>query len=67
MSGRKALISKDDLGRMAEVAAKHSVAVKGRIDPMGNFTFDIAPIVLADARNDDEDDFTARIDGFCGK
>lgn len=39
MAGRRALISKDDLERMACAVAAHGVVIKGRVDPLGGFTF----------------------------
>lgn len=39
MAGRRALISKDDLDRMATAVAAHGVVIKGRVDPLGGFTF----------------------------
>lgn len=43
MSTRRALISKDDLDRMACAVAAHGVVFKGRIDPLGGFTFTMEP------------------------
>lgn len=63
MAGRRALISTDDLRRMAKVAAEYQVSVKGKLDPMGNFTVDIAPVPIA-ARNDDSDDLDDRLARF---
>ena len=39
MAGRKALISKDDLDRMASTVAAHGVVLRGRVDALGNFDF----------------------------
>ena len=39
MTSRRALISKDDLDRMACAVAAHGVVLKGRVDPRGSFTF----------------------------
>ena len=54
MSGRRALITKDDLERMASVVAQHGVVMRGRVDAMGGFTFTLAPQESADLppRND---------------
>ncbi|UVI39344.1 hypothetical protein [Qipengyuania spongiae] len=62
MAGRKALISKDDLDRMATAVAAHGVVLKGRVDPLGGFTFTMTrqPDAVASS-NDDLDD---RIDEF---
>ncbi len=43
MAGRKALISKDDLDRMATAVAAHGVVIKGCVDTLGNFTFTLSP------------------------
>jgi hypothetical protein len=43
VSTRRALISKDDLDRMAFAVAAHGVVFKGRIDPLGGFTFTMEP------------------------
>ena len=57
MAGRKALLSKDDLDRMATVVAAHGVVMKGCVDPLGNFTFTLSPqIERAASTNDDLDD-----------
>lgn len=61
MSGRRALISKDDLERMACAVAAHGVVLRGRVDDRG-FTFTMAPQVEKGApTNDDLDD---RIDDW---
>lgn len=65
MSTRRALISKDDLDRMATVCAAHGVVFRGRIDPSGAFDFTLAPkseAVLAS--NGDLDDRIAKGEGF---
>jgi hypothetical protein len=65
MAGRRALISKDDLERMACAVAAHGVVFKGRVDPMGGFTFTMAPQTdRAAPSNDDLDD---RLDEFAGR
>lgn len=57
MSGRKALISKDDLDRMACAVAAHGVVIRGRVDALGNFDFTMAPKTeRATPGNDDLDD-----------
>ncbi|WP_170005046.1 hypothetical protein [Pseudopontixanthobacter vadosimaris] len=62
MSGRKALISKDDLERMACAVAAHGVVLKGRVDPLGGFTFTMTPQAgQAASANDDLD---VRLDEF---
>ena len=43
MAARRALISTDDLRRMAKVAAEYGVSVNGRVDPLGNFSIRIVP------------------------
>lgn len=43
MTARRALISKDDLDRMACAVAAHGVVFKGRIDPQGGFSFTMEP------------------------
>lgn len=43
MAGRRALIAKDDLYRMAQAVAAHGVVLKGRVDALGGFTFTLAP------------------------
>ena len=65
MSGRRALISKDDLDRMACAVAAHGVVFKGRVDPLGGFTFTLSPQAEdSPARNDDLDD---RLDAWAGQ
>ncbi|BBI19854.1 hypothetical protein EKJ_07010 [Qipengyuania flava] len=62
MAGRKALISKDDLVRMATTVAAHGVVLRGRIDALGNFDFTMTRQAEAVASsNDDLDD---RLDEF---
>lgn len=62
MTARRALISKDDLERMACAVAAHGVVLKGRVDPLGGFTFTMAPQTHnAPANNDDLD---GRLDEF---
>jgi hypothetical protein len=57
MAGRKALISKDDLDRMACAVAAHGVVMKGCVDTLGNFTFTLSPQKNAALpENDDLDD-----------
>lgn len=63
MAGRRALISTDDLRRMAKVAAEFGVCVNGKMDALGNFSIRIAP-AQADARNDDGDDLDDRLAQF---
>jgi hypothetical protein len=60
MSGRKALITKDDLERMASAVAVHGVVFRGRVDPAGGFTFTLAP--QADAGLPSRSDLDARLD-----
>lgn len=62
MAGRKALISKDDLDRMACAVAAHGVVFKGRVDPMGGFTFTIAQ--AGEKAVPGNDDLDARLDEF---
>lgn len=65
MAGRKALISKDDLDRMATAVAAHNVVMQGRVDSLGNFTFTLSPKSDAVApSNDDLDDRIERGEGF---
>ncbi|WP_343343374.1 hypothetical protein WJT74_07670 [Sphingomicrobium sp. XHP0239] len=57
MAGRKALISKDDLERMATTVAAHGVVLKGRVDALGNFDFTMTrPAEGVASCNDDLDD-----------
>lgn len=65
MSNRRALISKNDLDRMATAVAAHGVVLRGRVDPDGGFSFTLAP--KSDGMAPDNDDIDARIangDGF---
>jgi hypothetical protein len=62
MAGRRALIGKDDLDRMASVCAAHGVVIKGRVDPLGGFTFTMSP--QADATAPGNDDLDDRLDDF---
>ena len=65
MSGRRALISKDDLDRMACAVAAHGVVMKGRVDPEGGFSFTLCPRPITTAGGaDDLDAAIARGDGF---
>jgi hypothetical protein len=62
MSGRRALISKDDLARMACAVAAYGVTFKGRVDAAGNFDFTVTPGATGGpSGNDDLDD---RLDSF---
>ena len=62
MAGRKALLSKDDLERMATTVAAHGVVLRGRVDALGNFDFTMTRQAEAVASsNDDLDD---RLDEF---
>lgn len=63
MAGRRALISTDDLRRMAKVAAEYGVSVNGRLDPLGNFSIRIAPNHTA-ANSDAGDDLDDRLAQF---
>lgn len=63
MAGRRALISTDDLRRMAKVAAEYGVNIKGKLDPLGNFTVNIAPATMIGG-NDDGDDLDNRLAEF---
>jgi hypothetical protein len=64
VTARRALISKDDLERMACAVAAHGVVLKGRVDPLGGFTFTMEPSKGALLpRNDDLDD---RLDEWAG-
>ena len=57
MSGRRALISKDDLDRMASTVAAHGVVLRGRVDALGNFNFTMTRQAEAVASiNDDLDE-----------
>ena len=60
MSGRRALITKDDLDRMASAVAQHGVVIRGRVDAMGGFTFTLAPQKGADLPP--QGDLDARLD-----
>jgi hypothetical protein len=53
---RRALITKDDLDRMACAVAAHGVVMKGRVDPLGGFSFTLAPKGDADKAHNDLDD-----------
>lgn len=65
MAGRRALISKDDLERMACAVAAHGVVFKGRVDPLGGFTFTMAPQGNPGSHgNDDLDD---RLDAWASQ
>ena len=65
MPGRKALISKDDLERMAQTVAAHGVVIRGRVDATGAFDFTMTrqadTLALS---NDDLDDRIAAGRGF---
>jgi len=63
VASRRALISKDDLDRMATAVASHGVVLKGRVDPMGGFTFTMTPQPEAGASNG-RDDFDSRFDDW---
>lgn len=57
MAGRRALISKDDLDRMASTVAAHGVVFRGRVDALGNFDFTLTrQAERAASCNDDLDD-----------
>lgn len=60
MSGRKALITKDDLERMASAVAVHGVVFRGRVDPAGGFSFVLAPQTAEGTSG--RDDLDARLD-----
>jgi hypothetical protein len=66
VTARRALISKDDLDRMACAVAAHGVVFKGCVDPQQNiFTFSMEPGRGAGLpRNDDLDD---RLDRWAGQ
>lgn len=60
MASRRALISKDDLDRMATTVAAHGVIFKGRVDALGNFTFAMEP--KTDRPSHGNDDLDGRLD-----
>ena len=62
MAGRRALIGKEDLERMASTVAAHGVVFKGRVDPLGGFTFTMAP--ASDRTAPGNDDLDDRLDEF---
>ncbi len=62
MASRRALISKDDLERMACAVAAHGVVLKGRVDPLGGFTFTMAPQGERGATGND--DLDGRLEEF---
>lgn len=62
MAGRRALISKEDLERMASTVAAHGVVFKGRVDPLGSFTFTMA--LPANAPVQSGDDLDDRLSEF---
>lgn len=62
MTARRALISKDDLDRMACAVAAHGVVIKGRVDPLGGFTFTMAP--QSERAQPENDDLDGRLDEF---
>jgi hypothetical protein len=47
---------------MASVCAAHGVVIKGRVDPLGGFTFTMSP--QADATAPGNDDLDDRLDDF---
>ena len=57
---RRALITKDDLERMANAVALHGVVFRGRVDPAGGFTFTLSP--LTGEGNAGRSDLDARLD-----
>lgn len=63
MAGKRALISTDELRKMAKLVAEYGVTFRGRVDPLGNFSFAVAP-TNAQARNDDGDDLDDRLAEF---
>lgn len=65
MTARRALISKDDLDRMACAVAAHGVVFKGRVDPQGGFTFSMEPGRAPNLPYND--DLDARLDDWAGK
>lgn len=65
MTKRRAIISTDDLRRMAKVAAEFGVTVNGKIDALGNFTVRVAPSI-GPAQNDG-DDFDDRLADFASR
>lgn len=62
MSGRRALISKDDLARMACAVAAYGVTFRGRVDAAGNFEFTVTPGVNGGPPG--VDDLDDRLDKF---
>ncbi|MBD2840762.1 hypothetical protein [Erythrobacter rubeus] len=57
MGTRRALISKDDLNRMALTVAQHGVVFQGRVTPSGDLTFRLTPFVTKpEGSADDLDD-----------
>lgn len=64
MSGRRALISKDDLNRMAATVAAHEVVFEGRTNADGELVFRMTPLVERDSQN--SDDLDERLIAFGG-
>ncbi|MCB2077662.1 MAG: hypothetical protein KDE55_08190 [Novosphingobium sp.] len=62
---RRALIRTDDLRRMARVVRSEGVTFHGRVDPLGNFAFTVAPSAPSPA--DDGDELDDAIDRYLGK
>lgn len=60
MSGRRALISKDDLNRMAATVAAHGVVFDGRVTASGDLAFRLSPFV--EKRGASSDDLDDRLD-----
>lgn len=60
---RRALIRMDELRRMARVVRDEGVTFKGCVDPLGSFTFTLAPATVV-APPSEEDDLDRRIEEF---
>lgn len=60
---RRAPIRLDELRRMARVVRDEGVTFKGRVDPLGAFSFALA-LATSATSGDDEDDLDRRIDEF---
>lgn len=59
---RRAILKEADLRRMAKVVLDLGVTFRGHVDPLGGFSFSIAPV--CERANDDGDDLDDRLEAF---